>query len=361
MISAANAMTNRSAACQIFLLTLTLPVQVGCSSQAVEPGSLLSISGRTMGTWYHVKVVRLPTGTSAAGLGAEIDQRLDSINQEMSTYLDDSRLSRFNRSPTHQWCDVSPDTARVVAAAQDVSRRTEGAFDVTVGPLVNLWNFGPNRQPERLPAQEEIRRTLARVGYEQLDVRPSPPALRKSRPDVYVDLSAIAKGFAVDAIAELLDAHAIEAYMVEIGGEVRAKGRKADGTAWRIGIERPVSGERTIQHVVELDDASLATSGDYRNFFEWEGRRYSHTIDPRTGRPVEHALASVSVMAGDCMTADAWATALMVLGADQALQAAQIHGLDVLLISRQAEGFHEQMTPGFAARISRRPPRGETR
>jgi thiamine biosynthesis lipoprotein len=249
-----------------------------------------------------------------------------------------------------EWFDVSSDVALVVATAQQIAEETGGAFDVTVGPLVNLWNFGPDPQPQRLPADEEIEAARSRVDYRAIEVRRSPPALRKSRPDVYVDLSAIAKGFAVDAIAEMLDKQLVGAYMIEIGGEVRTKGKKPDGRRWRIGIERPVATGRLIQRVVELGDDALATSGDYRNYFDWNGQIFSHEIDPRTGRPVEHSLASVSVIADDCMTADALATALIVVGPEKALEYAERHDVDVLLILRRGDAFEEIATRGFESR-----------
>jgi thiamine biosynthesis lipoprotein len=269
----------------------------------------------------------------------------------MSTYLPESELSRFNRHEGLDWYAVSPELVRVVAAGREVSKRSQGAFDVTVGPLVNLWGFGPTGRPNVVPTDEAIAECRDRVGYDRLEVREELPALRKRRADLYVDLSAIAKGFAVDEIARLLEQCGVRGYMVEIGGEVSTGGRKPDGSSWRIGIERPVATAREIQCVVELDDRSLATSGDYRNFFELQGRRYSHEIDPRTGRPVKQGLVSVSVLADDCMTADAWATALMVLGPETALPTARQHGLDVLCMIRTPDGVLEQTTPGFAARV----------
>jgi thiamine biosynthesis lipoprotein len=288
---------------------------------------------------------------NVAALQQQVDLRLAAINLEMSTYLPDSEISRFNRYTDDDWFAVSAETAMVVAAGLEVSRDTQGAFDVTVGPLVNLWGFGPEGRVGEMPTDEAIAECQARVGHARLEVRQMPPALRKRRADVYVDLSAIAKGFAVDEVAKLLDRHAVRSYLVEIGGEVRTRGRKPDGGGWRIGIERPVAGVRQLDCVVELDDCALATSGDYRNFFERDGRRYSHEIDPRTGRPVDHDLISVSVLADDCLTADAWATALLVLGPDAALTTARQLGLEVLCMVRSGDGWTEQATPGFAARI----------
>ena len=323
----------------------------GCRNEAASKETIHSFSGSTMGTVYNVRVVGSATESSVAALQRQVDLRLAAINQQMSTYLPDSEISRFNRHAGDDWFSVSAETVLVVAAGQQVSRDTQGAFDVTVGPLVNLWGFGPAGRAGETPTDEAIAECQARVGYALLEVRQEPPALRKRRADVYVDLSAIAKGFAVDEVAKLLERHAVRSYLVEIGGEVRTKGRKPDGGLWRIGIERPVAGMRQLDCVVELDDRSLATSGDYRNFVERQGRRYSHEIDPRTGRPVDHALISVSVLADDCLTADAWATALLVLGPDAALPAARRRGVEVLCMIRSGDGWVEHATPGFAARI----------
>jgi thiamine biosynthesis lipoprotein len=274
----------------------------------------------------------------------------------MSTYLPDSEISRFNRFRSDEWFPVSSDTATVVAAALEVGKNTAGAFDISVGPLVNLWSFGPHAAPPKVPSEEAIQDAMAKVGLSRIEVRQDPPGLRKTHPDVYLDLSGIAKGFAADAVAELLRRRGLHRFMVEIGGEVRTGGRKIDGSAWRIGIERPLSDTRAIQRVVELEHLALATSGDYRNFFEQDGRRYSHTIDPRSGRPVEHDLASVSVIAETCMFADAMATALVVMGAERAFRYAQENALDVLLIVRESSGFAERATAGFDKRICHEEP-----
>jgi thiamine biosynthesis lipoprotein len=345
-------------ACYLAACAIT---QTGCRPRpAAEPSAPVSFSGPTMGTWYHVKVAELPADVSQRDLQQAVEERLHRVNQLMSTYLPESELSRFNRYAGDDWFDVSPETATVVVAAQEVAEATEGAFDVTVGPLVNLWNFGPDPNPDRFPDDQQIAQAMERVDYRRVQVRLDPPALRKAQPDVYIDLSAIAKGFAVDTVAELLHERGVHRFMVEIGGEVQTAGRKADGAPWRIGIERPVTSGRMIQQVVELVDDALATSGDYRNYFDWNGRRYSHEIDPRSGRPVDHTLASVSVITDSCMNADALATALIVLGPEQALQYAEQHDLDVLLIVRDGDQFRERRTPGFAARIQAQQPGGET-
>lgn len=341
-------------------MLLLLPTAVfcaGCRAPEEPAPADISISGATMGTWYNIKVSGPNQDLTAERLQPQVDARLEEINLAMSTYLPESEISRFNRFRGGEWFEVSPDTMTVVAKALQVSDQTDGAFDVTVGPLVNLWSFGPEDQPERIPTDDEIADAKAKTGFRLIEVRRQPPALRKTLPEVYIDLSGIAKGFAVDAIAELFELQGIERFMIEIGGEVRTSGRKQDGTPWRIGIESPVSVMRgPPQQIVDLENCALATSGDYRNYFEQDGRRYSHTIDPRTGSPIEHRLASVSVISADCMTADAMATALSVMGPDDAYQHAEEHKLDVLLIIRESDGFAEKATDGFERHMAQKAP-----
>ncbi len=285
-------------------------VLAGCSGA----GAPVEVAGPTMGTRYSVKVVDLPAALGEAALRAGVERVLEAVNASLSTYRPDSELSRFNRSPDTGWVPASADLLRVVTEAQRVSRLTGGAFDVTVGPLVNLWGFGPGRGEDRVPAEAEVAAARARVGYARLEVRDLPPAVRKAIPDLYVDLSAIAKGYGVDRVSEYLEAQGVARYLVEVGGEVRGRGSNARGTPWKVAVERPAEGERAAYAVVDVDGVGVATSGDYRNYFEQDGRRYSHTIDPATGRPITHALASVTVVSDTCMTADALATGLNVLG-----------------------------------------------
>lgn len=317
-----------------------------CQSETHER-PLTTLQGATMGTTYTVKMVELPPGLKPGGIQAEIDTILENINLQMSTYLEDSELSQFNRSKSTDWVDVSQTLADVLQQAQHTSTLTNGAFDVTVGPLVNLWGFGPSLGDDRLPSAQEIREAMNRVGYTGLQVRSSPPAVRKDRPNLYVDLSAIAKGYAVDAVAEYLQAQGIDNYMVEIGGEIRAKGRNARGTFWRIAIEKPSTGSRSLHTILELNGVAIATSGDYRNYFETEGRRYSHTIDPVSGRPVTHKLASVTVANPSAMQADATATALMVLGPDAGYRLAEEHELAAFFIVKGEDGFYDKASTAF--------------
>ncbi|HXH02847.1 MAG TPA: FAD:protein FMN transferase [Candidatus Competibacteraceae bacterium] len=312
-----------------------------------RPPELTELHGRTMGTSYSVKYLAGAAAPAAAALQEEIERLLAAINKTMSTYDPDSELSRFNRAPADDWVAVSVELYTVVAAARRISELSDGAFDITVGPLVNLWGFGPQPPRDRVPPAAAIAAARERVGYRMLALRNQPPALRKTRPDLYVDLSAIAKGYAVDRVAELLERHAIRDYLVEIGGELRASGRNAQASPWRVAVEKPLAGARSVETVIAVERGSIATSGDYRNFFEVDGQRYSHEIDPHSGWPIAHRLASVTVVADNCMEADAWATALLVLGPQNGPALAERLGLAALFISGEADGFREHATPAF--------------
>jgi len=309
--------------------------------------ALTELQGATMGTTYTVKVVGLPAELKPERIQAAIDSILEKINRQMSTYLPDSELSQLNRSQATDWIDASQELVDVLKQAQRVSALTNGAFDVTVGPLVNLWGFGPSTGINQVPSDQDIQEARNRVGYRGLQVRSSPPAIRKDRPDLYVDLSAIAKGYAVDKVAEHLQALEIDDYMVEIGGEIQAKGRNASDRFWRIAVEKPSTGSRSLHTVIELNDVGIATSGDYRNYFEKEGRRYSHTIDPMTGHPVTHKLASVTVANPSTMQADVMATALMVLGPEAGYRFAEQHKLAAFFIVKSEDGFYDKVTAAF--------------
>jgi len=304
-------------------------------------------SGLAMGTSFTIKAARLPKQVRQEELKDSVDRAILAVDRSMSTYRPDSELSRFNRAQTTAWFPVSGDLAGVVADALAVSRWSDGAYDVTVGPLVNLWGFGPDPRIRKAPEPELVSAAMGRVGYQKLEVRSDPPALSKHQPDLYVDLSSIAKGFAVDKVAETLEIRGIHDYMVEIGGELRLRGESARGGRWRIAIEKPVPQVREVEKVLSLTDIALATSGDYRNYFEAEGKRFSHTIDPRTGRPIAHRLASVTVLSHTTMHADALATALMVLGPREGFAKAQRDGIMALFIIKQDQGFIERPTSAF--------------
>lgn len=313
--------------------------------RVVESPPEVMLTGLTMGTTYTIKIADPGAEARATETAQDIGVLLQQVNNIFSTYREDSELSRFNNNDGSAPFSLSDDLRRVFEISLEVSRQTRGAFDITVGPLVNAWGFGPDN-PTHPPTGDEIAALRERIGYEKLTLENG--ALSKARPDVYCDLSAVAKGYGVDCVAHKLDELGIANYMVEIGGEVRTRGTHTAGTPWQIAIEKPVTGQRTVERVVPLSDLSMATSGDYRNFFESNGRRYSHTIDPRTGQPIEHRLASVSVLHAECAWADAYATALNVLGPDDGYALAQRLGLQALFVVRNDDGsFSEKATPTF--------------
>jgi thiamine biosynthesis lipoprotein len=317
----------------------------------------LVVSGPTMGTTYHVKLVGV-TAADQASIRTEIEAVLADVDERLSTYRQDSEVSRFNRAPAGKWFAVSPATAEVVDAALAVSRQTGGALDVTVGPLVRLWHFGPSAISETKsaadlapPDERALRAARKLIGYEKLEVRRDPPALRKRVDGLEIDLSAVGEGDAIDRLAAAIAQRGIKNFLVELGGEVRASGRGPGGKPWRVAVERPLVEQPEVQAAVSLSNAALATSGDYRRFFEHGGRRYSHIIDPSTGWPVNHRLASVTVAADNAMTADAWDTALLVLGPQRSYDCAVEHGIAALLISRADDDFVVRETPAWRTRF----------
>jgi thiamine biosynthesis lipoprotein len=329
---------------------LVFAVLAGCSFQPEE--KIWEISGPVFGTSYHINVVLTEDQARLETLASGIDEVLESVDASMSTWRDDSELSLFNqRTDQSDWIPVSAGLFEVLKKAQEISTMTGGAFDVTIGPVVNLWGFGPQARPEQIPSEESLANALAATGFEKLELRADPPAVRAT-PAQYVDLSAIAKGYGVDAVARFLESEGVEAYLVEIGGEVRVNGRKPDGSTWRLAIEQPVSEGREVNRVVALESRAMATSGDYRNYYESEGRRYSHTIDPATGEPIAHKLASVTVIADDCMTADALATGFNVMGYERANELAVRENIPAYFIVRTEEGFETHQTPAFSSYVT---------
>jgi len=314
---------------------------VGCGE---ESPSVLVIRGQTMGTTFQVKLPDM--GQDRSKLEVEINALLKDVNRQMSTYQKDSEITQFNQSQETDWVGISEDFGYVLQVATQVSEWSNGAFDVTVGPLVNLWGFGPEAVPERIPSEDEIRAQMTFVGYQKISVQANRKAVRKEIANMYCDLSAVAKGFGVDRVALYLEGLGVQAYFVEIGGEVRVKGRHVDGSRWRVGIATPTA-QGGLQKVVELEDLAMATSGDYHNYFEKDGKRYSHTIDPRTGKPITHRLASVSVIHAECAYADALATAINVMGPEKGFAFALEQNLPVFLLIKSDQGFVEKMSPAF--------------
>jgi len=337
-----------------------------CGGSGSESGSgrgapdAIALAGRVFGTSWSVKLFGPDLEKLAPGAIEDgIEAALDRVDRGMSTWRDDSELSRFNAAPAGEWFDVSFATAEVVRTALEIAEATDGAFDPTVLPLVRLFGFGSaGRGPageaasDSEPSEEAVAAARRVVGFHKVEVRFEPPGLRKSVDGVELDLSGIAKGYAVDEVARAVVGLGAESLFVEIGGETRVRGRKPGGDPWRIGIERPLVGRREPGRILELTDGAIATSGDYRNFVERDGVRYSHTFDPRTGRPAMHKLASVTVLASDCMRADALATALMVLGPEAGYDKAKELNLEALFVERiGSDEFVENPTEPFAMRF----------
>jgi len=329
-----------------------LPLVGACARTPPE----LAISGPAQGTTYSIKVAAAPADVDAHALRVATEQVLDRIDLSMSSYRDDSEISRFNASTTTDWFEVSADLATVVDYALQVSRASGGMFDITVGPLVAAWGFGPAGQPIDLPAEAKLAELRTQVGYQKLQARLSPPALRKSDPRVRVDLNGIAPGYTVDLIAERLQSMHLGHFMIDLGGEVRAQGRNARGEAWRIAVERPIDAEPEPYAIVSLDNASVTTSGEYRHYYDRDGHRYSHTIDPRTGRPVEHTLASVVIIGPTTMYVDAWAKVFNVLGTEAGRKLAMERAMPVMFIEARIDGksggFHSVTSPQFDPYVS---------
>ncbi|MEM7226899.1 MAG: FAD:protein FMN transferase [Pseudomonadota bacterium] len=323
---------------------------LGCGEEARE--DLVSLNGTTMGTTYSLKLVDVPSRIDVAALADEVDAVLETVNRQMSTYRQDSEISAFNRAAAGAWAPLSGDSRAVIEEALRVSRLTGGAFDPTVGPVIDLWGFGPDAGEPRVPSAEEIAAAHRMVGYTQLETRETPTAAAKHLAGLRLDLSGVAKGFGVDQVAQYLAARGIENHLVEVGGELRTAGHGPSGQAWRIGIEKPTAKPGDLQRVVELTDQGLATSGDYRLFFEREGRHYSHIVDPKTGRPVEHNLASATVVADTTMEADALSTSLLVLGPEAGMALAEAHDIAAFFIAASGEAFTASASPAFDRRFT---------
>jgi thiamine biosynthesis lipoprotein len=325
---------------------------------APDPSPLIELSGRALGTIWSVKLNRPDTGDEPQRerLLAAIREALDGVDSLMSTYRADSELSRFNRFASTEPFALSAPTLEVFALAQEISELTDGAFDVTVGPLVAAWGFGADEEPGESPSQERLAALRERVGYRLLRLDSSTDTIAKLHPEVVCDLSAIAKGYAVDEVVAALRALGHRDFLVEVGGELGARGRRPDGTPWRVAIERPDALTRSVFAVVGLDDRGMATSGDYRNFYQRDGVRLSHLIDPRAGRPIAHRLASVTVVDPQAARADALATALSVLGPEEGFALATREKIPAYFILRMADDqLERRATPSLEALLLAEP------
>jgi len=311
-------------------LSLVLLVLAGCGREP-DPHR---IEGSIFGTFYQISLAGEFSDAQLEALREGSLAALEAVNGSMSTYLEDSELMRLNRQPVGEWMQVSPELLSVLQASQEVAQASGGAFDVTVGALVNLWTFGPEARPTQVPDDAQLQERLAQVGHASLELDPPNQRVRRTQ-DNFIDLSGIAKGYAVDRVSAWLSEQGATNHLVNIGGDLVAQGERNEDRPWRIGIQLPDTQRMDVaQHILPIRDTSLAGSGDYRNYFEAGGQRYSHTIDPRTGRPIEHRLAAATVLHPSNMIADAWATAFMVVGTEAAQAMAEEQGLMVLLLSR---------------------------
>ena len=298
-----------------------------------------ALNGETMGTRYSA-VFFAPAGIDLDAIGAALLAAVDQVDQQMSTWKPDSDLSRLNAAPAHQWHAMPAELLAVLDAAVRVGIESEGAFDIGVGSLVNAWGFGPTGQEPDAQQIRDLGQGAQRAASAVLEIDLAQQRVRKNDA-IVLDLSGIAKGYGVDALARCLDRFDIARYLVGIDGEMRAKGTKPEGQAWAVAIEKPVRHVREVMGVMELVDAAIATSGDYRHWVEVGNKHFSHTMDARSGRPVDNRLASVTVIMPTCMLADAWATALLVMGAPAATELAQQRGMTALLVVRVGEAFEE--------------------
>lgn len=326
------------------LLLLPVLFLVACGGDRLPQ---VELSGSALGTTFSVAIVEPPEALDQETLEADIVASLTAVDDLASTWRDDSELSVFNADRSIDWIIVTQAFCDLLSAALDVSRATGGAFDVTVGPLVNLWGFGPGGQLLEPPSDAAVATARQSVGYDKIEADCAERLVRKDDAAMYVDLSAWAKGFAVDEIADLLDARDFDNYLVEIGGELRVKGHNSRRENWAIAVEAPSTSKRVPHAVVHITDTGVATSGDYRNYFEHEGELYSHTIDPRTGRPVTHDLAAVTVMNESAAQADALATALLVLGPDDGPALARDLDVAAYFLVRNGDEYLEITTPAF--------------
>ncbi len=320
-----------------------------CIAGCDTPKRTIELTGAAMGTQYNLTIVVADDTPGKDALQAAVAALLEDIERRLSTYIDDSELSLLNAAGANEWLPVSGELCEALAGALDMARLTDGAFDVTVGPLVNLWGFGPDEIVLTPPSERDIASARMQVGYERIETDCEVPAVRKSDPGIYIDLSGYAKGYGVDRVAALLDREGIGNYLADIGGELRMRGENANGDRWRIAIEQPLDDARRVHSILRITNAAVATSGDYRNFFIHDGRRYSHTIDPRTGYPVRHNAASVTVVATTAAYADAMATGLLVLGVEDGLRLAREKGIAALFLTREGDRFESVASPAYAS------------
>ncbi|CAI2468616.1 FAD:protein FMN transferase ApbE [Serratia plymuthica] len=334
------------------LLSTALSLLAACNDQ--ETRSQIDLEGKTMGTFYSVKISG-DIKISKPLLQQQVDALLEQANDDISTYRPASVLSRFNQSHSTDPQPIPRGMADIILTAQRIGRDTQGAMDITVGPLVNLWGFGPDKRAVKVPEQQQIEAAQKNIGLQHLKLLSDSRGewLQKDLPNMYVDLSTLGEGYGVDQLVKLMARNGITNYLVSVGGAVSSRGVNGQGKPWRVAIQKPTDRENAVQALVDLQGYGISTAGSYRNYFEQNGQRYSHVIDPVTGRPITHRLVSATVIASTTLEADGWDTGLMVLGTEKALKLAEEKGLAVYLISKTDEGFSAVMTPQFKAFLAK--------
>ena len=323
----------------------------GCDSATTPatPASTATVlDGKTMGTFWRVSVIGVDEAKAQA-LRAKVQAQLDADDRLLSTWKNDSALMRFNHAADTRPWPVSEAMADIVTLSLRIGAKTHGAMDITVGPLVNLWGFGPDKQPVATPDAQAIAAAKARTGLQHLQVinQSGRQFLQKDIPDLFVDLSTVGEGYAADHLARLMEQEGISRYLVSVGGALVSRGMNGEGKPWRVAIQKPTDRENAVQAIVDINGHGISTSGSYRNYYELDGKRISHVIDPQTGQPITHKLVSVTVIAPTALEADGWDTGLMVLGPEKAQQVVREQGLAVYMIVKEGEGFNTWMSPQF--------------
>ncbi|MFY7474974.1 FAD:protein FMN transferase ApbE [Klebsiella quasipneumoniae] len=323
----------------------------GCDSATTPatPASTATVlDGKTMGTFWRVSVIGVDEAKAQA-LRAKVQAQLDADDRLLSTWKNDSALMRFNHATDTRPWPVSEAMADIVTLSLRIGAKTHGAMDITVGPLVNLWGFGPDKQPVATPDAQAIAAAKARTGLQHLQVinQSGRQFLQKDIPDLFVDLSTVGEGYAADHLARLMEQEGISRYLVSVGGALVSRGMNGEGKPWRVAIQKPTDRENAVQAIVDINGHGISTSGSYRNYYELDGKRISHVIDPQTGQPITHKLVSVTVIAPTALEADGWDTGLMVLGPEKVQQVVREQGLAVYMIVKEGEGFKTWMSPQF--------------
>lgn len=331
----------------------TMLAVAGCSKQPGQNQMMYeqkSLEGQAIGTTYSIIYLDGETPLAPTRLEKEFNALINSANESMSTYHRNSEISKFNRMQSTEPMNASETLRKVVLEGVRLHEMTDGALDITLKPLSGIWGFGPDKKPHTIPSNSAIAAVKAKTGVDKIQLTDS--TIAKTIPELELDLNTIGKGFLVDQTAELLESHGIKNYLVEIGGEGRIKGHNGRGKPWRLGVIDPAGGKPRSQVAVYPGNIGLATSGDYYQYFEEDGKRYSHILNPQTGKPIDHKLASVTVFHPSSMTADGLATAILVMGADKGLALAEKHNIPIYLIIRDGDKFVSKMSSAFKPHMS---------